>query len=213
MPIFSSTDSLPFVVDLGIDDVVDAGVDDWTYVDTDDWLDDVGKDDWVDDSCVHDVAPIVPTCETNVGADTIPTDDNVVWDDDDILPTNFASSCIENKFIISTKLTVEGPLRIKEEYIEGVLETPTVDEGTIPEQLKGALTQALNTMQQLPSPIKDAVSGGLRLPLNGAFQRMFMISYLDEVILILRDTSGIPEVLMRLDVDQSPIDPIQEYES
>ncbi|KAL7588424.1 hypothetical protein Lser_V15G39854 [Lactuca serriola] len=212
MPIFSSTDSLPFVVDLGIDDVVDAGVDDWTYVDIDDWLDDVGKDDWVDDSCVHDVAPIVPTCETNVGADTVPTDDNVVWDDDDILPTNFASS-IENKFTISTKLTVEGPLRIKEEYIEGVLETPTVDEGTIPEQLKGALTQALNTMQQLPSPIKDAVSGGLRLPLNGAFQRMFMISYLDEVILILRDTSGVLEVLMRLDVDQSPIDPIQEYES
>ncbi|XP_023767369.2 probable plastid-lipid-associated protein 13, chloroplastic [Lactuca sativa] len=119
----------------------------------------------------------------------------------------------ENKFIISTKLTVEGPLRIKEEYIEGVLETPTVDEGTIPEQLKGALTQALNTMQQLPSPIKEVVSGGLRLPLNGAFQRMLMISYLDEEILILRDTSGVPEVLTRLDVDQSPIDPIQEYES
>lgn len=83
---------------------------------------------------------------------------------------------IENKFIISIKLTVEGPLRIKEEYIEGVLETPTVDEGTIPEQLKGALTQALNTMQQLPSPIKDAVSSGLRLPLSQFSSSLFPIN-------------------------------------
>lgn len=122
-------------------------------------------------------------------------------------------NAIENKFIISTKLTVEGPLRIKEEYTEGVLETPTVDELTIPEQLKGALGQAVNTIQQLPSPIKDAVSSGLKIPLNGAFQRLFLISYLDEEILILRDTNGVPEVLTRLDVDESPIDPIEEYES
>ncbi|KAI3782475.1 hypothetical protein L2E82_12522 [Cichorium intybus] len=122
-------------------------------------------------------------------------------------------NAIENKFIITTKLTVEGPLRIKEEYTEGVLETPTVNEGTIPEQLKAALGQAVNTMQQLPSPIKDAVSSGLTIPLNGAFQRLFMISYLDEEILIIRDTSGVPEVLTRSDTDESPIDPIEEYES
>ena len=94
-------------MDLGTYDVVDAGVDDWIDVDTDDWVDDVGKDDWLDDvgmddACVDDVAPIVPTCETNVGADTVPTDDNVVRDDDgdnvgvdngaDILPKDFASS-------------------------------------------------------------------------------------------------------------------------
>ncbi|KAL4571625.1 hypothetical protein LXL04_018388 [Taraxacum kok-saghyz] len=122
-------------------------------------------------------------------------------------------NAIENKFIITTKLTVEGPLRIKEEYTEGVLETPTIDEGTIPEQLKGFLGQAVNTMQQLPASIKDVVSSGLRVPLNGAFQRMFMISYLDEEILILRDTSGVPEVLTRLELDQFPVDPIEEYES
>ncbi|KAI3801399.1 hypothetical protein L1987_29504 [Smallanthus sonchifolius] len=120
---------------------------------------------------------------------------------------------IENNFILSTKLTVEGPLRMKEEYTEGVLETPTVDEETIPQQLKGVLGQAVNTMQQLPGPIKDAVSSGLTIPLNGAFQRLLMISYLDEEILIIRDTSGVPEVLTRLDVAQSPIDSIEEYES
>ncbi|GJW12613.1 probable plastid-lipid-associated protein 13, chloroplastic [Tanacetum coccineum] len=119
-------------------------------------------------------------------------------------------NAIENNLILTTKLTVEGPLRMKEEYTEGVLETPTVNEETIPQQLKGALGQAVNTMQQLPSPVKDAVSGGLRIPLNGAFQRLFMISYLDEEILIIRDTTGVPEVLTRLDVVPSPSDPIEE---
>lgn len=122
-------------------------------------------------------------------------------------------NAIENNLILTTKLTVEGPLRMKEEYTEGVLETPTVNEETIPQQLKGALGQAVNTMQQLPSPVKDAVSNGLRIPLNGAFQRLFMISYLDEEILIIRDSTGVPEVLTRLDAIPSPGDPIEEYES
>ncbi|KAL8236570.1 hypothetical protein R6Q59_017681 [Mikania micrantha] len=122
-------------------------------------------------------------------------------------------NAIENNLILTTKLTVEGPLRMKEEYTEGVIETPTVDEETIPQQLKGFMGQAANTMQQLPGPIKDAVSSGFTIPLNGAFQRWLMISYLDEEILIVRDTSGVPEVLTRLDMVQSSTDPIQEYES
>ncbi|KAH9673932.1 putative plastid-lipid-associated protein 13 [Citrus sinensis] len=121
---------------------------------------------------------------------------------------------IESKFSFSTKLLVEGPLRLKEEYIEGILESPTVIEETIPEQLKGAFNQAVTTVQQLPAPIRDAISGGLRIPLSGTFQRLFMISYLDEEILIIRDASGIPEVLTRLDPPSSPIEePITEYES
>ncbi|KAG0498281.1 hypothetical protein HPP92_002972 [Vanilla planifolia] len=49
----------------------------------------------------------------------------------------------------------------------------------------------------------------------GTFQRLFMISYLDEEILIIRDSSGAPEVLTRLEgppsVDSEPV--IAEYES
>lgn len=55
---------------------------------------------------------------------------------------------------------------MKEEYVEGVLETPTVSEQAIPEQLKGALGQAAGSLQQLPAPIKDVISNGLRLPLG-----------------------------------------------
>ncbi|KAI9154264.1 hypothetical protein LWI28_023531 [Acer negundo] len=121
---------------------------------------------------------------------------------------------IESKFIVSTKLSIEGPLRMKEEYIEGIIESPTVIEETVPEQLKGALSQAVTTVQQLPVPIRDAVASGLRVPLSGSFQRLFMISYLDAEILVIRDTAGIPEVLTRLDSPTSPIaDSVTEYES
>lgn len=121
---------------------------------------------------------------------------------------------IESSFIISTKLSVEGPLRMKEEYLEGMFESPRINEESVPQQLKGAIGQATNTIQQLPVPIRDVVTGGLEVPLGGTFERMFMISYLDEEILIIRDTSGVPEVLTRLDPGPSPMEqPITEYES
>ncbi|KAG0498304.1 hypothetical protein HPP92_002995 [Vanilla planifolia] len=116
---------------------------------------------------------------------------------------------IEGKLLLTSKLSVEGPTRMKEEYIEGLLETPVVSEQAIPEQLKGAFAQATNALQQLPAPIKDVFSNGLQLPLSGTFQRLFMISYLDEEILIIRDSSGAPEVLTRLEgppsVDSEPV--------
>ncbi|KAK4759614.1 hypothetical protein SAY87_022745 [Trapa incisa] len=118
---------------------------------------------------------------------------------------------LESKFSLLTKLSVEGPLRMKEEYVEGTLETPTILEETVPDQLKGVLGQATSTMQQLPVPIKDAISSGLKIPLSGTFQRLFMISYLDEEILIIRGTDGVAEVLTRLNTDA--VDSMKEYES
>ncbi|TQD89135.1 hypothetical protein C1H46_025304 [Malus baccata] len=45
----------------------------------------------------------------------------------------------------------------------------------------------------------------------GAFERLFMISYLDSEILIIRDAAGVPEVLTRL---ESPLEEsVIEYES
>lgn len=76
---------------------------------------------------------------------------------------------IESKFILSTRLTVEGPLRMKEEYAEGIFETPKVIEETVPDQLKGAFGQAASTIQQLPVPVRDAFTGGLKFPLSKKF--------------------------------------------
>ncbi|KAG2403467.1 plastid-lipid-associated protein [Vigna angularis] len=135
---------------------------------------------------------------------------------------------IDSKIILSTKLSVEGPLRMKEEYVEGGFVSPTIIEERVPEQLKGALGQAANAFQQLPAPIRDPVANGLKVPLSfdvktpfpflvyegGSFQRLFMISYLDEEILIIRNTAGIPEVLTRLDAAPSSLgDSSPEYES
>ncbi|KAH0928344.1 hypothetical protein HID58_014071 [Brassica napus] len=110
---------------------------------------------------------------------------------------------IENKVILTSKLTVEGPLRMKEEYLEGMLESPTVIEEAVPEQLRGLLGQATTTLQQLPEPVKDTLANGLRIPLGGSYQRFFMISYLDDEILIVRDTLGVPEVLTRVETSSS----------
>lgn len=135
------------------------------------------------------------------------------------LYTNTAASLkllnsIESNFTISSKLTVEGPLRMKQEFMDGLIESPKVNEESIPQQLRGAFAQATNTLQQLPVPIKDAVAGGFKIPLGGSLERFFMISYLDDEILIVRDATGTPEVLTRLDPGPSPIaEPTTEYES
>ncbi|XP_057770747.1 LOW QUALITY PROTEIN: probable plastid-lipid-associated protein 13, chloroplastic [Salvia miltiorrhiza] len=121
----------------------------------------------------------------------------------DLYAKNAASlkflNSIESKLINLSKLTVEGPLRMKQEFLEGLLESPKVNEESIPQQLRGAFAQATSTAQQLPVFIRDAVSGGFKIPLGGSFERFFMISYLDDEILIIRDAGGVPEVLTRLD--------------
>ncbi|KAH7674049.1 Plastid lipid-associated protein/fibrillin conserved domain-containing protein [Dioscorea alata] len=128
---------------------------------------------------------------------------------------NFFNS-IDSKFLLRAKLSVEGPTRLKEEYVEGLLETPTVSEQAIPEQLKAAFGQATGALQQLPASVRDAFANGVTVPLSGTFQRLFMISYLDEEILITRDSMGAADVLTRLDPAPGQIaadSVITEYES
>lgn len=91
---------------------------------------------------------------------------------------------IESKIILSSKLTVEGPLRLREEYVEGMVESPTVIEEAVPEQLKGALGQATTTLQQLPDLIKDTLSSGLRIPLSKKESHLFFI-YIRESVFSL----------------------------
>uniref|UniRef100_M8BST7 Plastid lipid-associated protein/fibrillin conserved domain-containing protein n=1 Tax=Aegilops tauschii TaxID=37682 RepID=M8BST7_AEGTA len=126
---------------------------------------------------------------------------------------------IQNRFVLTTQLSVEGPIRMKEEYVEAFLETPKISEETLPEQLKGLLGQTAGALQQLPASIRDAVSEGVKLPLNGMYQRLFMISYLDEEILIIRDAAGAPDVLTKLEgpqpnpMENTPDVVIPEYQS
>ena len=67
---------------------------------------------------------------------------------------------------------------MKEEYVEGVFETPTVSEQAVPEQLKGALEQAAGSLQQLPAPIKDIIASGLKLPLSKQIGSLILHFYI-----------------------------------
>ncbi|CAI5987418.1 unnamed protein product [Closterium sp. NIES-65] len=90
----------------------------------------------------------------------------------------------ETSITVSTRLAVEGPVRIKEEYAEAVVATPVVPDGSIPSALKGVFDQLASASQSLPAALKDSLSSGLKLPLSGRYQRELIISYLDDEILV-----------------------------
>jgi hypothetical protein len=71
---------------------------------------------------------------------------------------------VESSFVLSTKLTAEGPTRLKEEYVEGSLSTPNVSD--VPSQLKGFYDQLVATLKRLPAAMKDVVSDGIKVPLS-----------------------------------------------
>lgn len=122
---------------------------------------------------------------------------------------------IETTIFLSTKLSIEGSFRLKEEYIEGVFETPSVSDASIPEQLKGALQQTAVTLEQLSVPIQDVLANGVKIPLDGRYKRLLMISYIDEEILIARDALGSPDVFTKSEavVEESNSVTFPDYES
>lgn len=115
---------------------------------------------------------------------------------------------------LTSKLSVEGPLRLKEEYVEGILSSPTVQEGSVPVQVQNAYEQFLNAIQRLPEAVKETISNGVKVSLAGTFERQLLISYLDDEILVARDGSGVPEVLVRVS-GSATVDaqPVSEYVS
>lgn len=61
---------------------------------------------------------------------------------------------------------------MKEDYVEGIVESPKVNEEGMPEQLRGAFLQATNTLQQRPFHIRDAMANGVQVPLGKHFERI-----------------------------------------
>ena len=74
---------------------------------------------------------------------------------------------MESSFALSTKLTAEGPTRLKEEYVEGSLSTPNVSD--VPSQLKGVYDQLVATVERLPAFVKDVFSNGIKVSLSNLF--------------------------------------------
>ncbi len=61
--------------------------------------------------------------------------------------------------------------------MEGMFESPRINEESIPQQLKGVIGQATNSIQQLPVPIRDVVTGGLKVPLGENFSALIHVLY------------------------------------
>jgi hypothetical protein len=115
---------------------------------------------------------------------------------------------VETSLTLSTKLIAEGPTRLKEEYVEGVVASPSVLESNIPSQLKGVYGQLVAAVDRLPNPVKEVLAGGVKVPLTGTYERLLLISYLDEEILVARDESGVPDVLYKLQPAIPVIEPV-----
>ncbi|BBN09821.1 hypothetical protein MPTK1_4g22980 [Marchantia polymorpha subsp. ruderalis] len=123
---------------------------------------------------------------------------------------------VESSFTLTTKLAVEGPVKLKEQYVEGLFAPPTVTEGNIPSQFKGIADQIASAVERLPSSVKEVINGGVKLPLTNTFSRELLISYLDEEVMVVRDKSGIPDVLVRIEApatDMAPVVVVPEYVS
>lgn len=73
---------------------------------------------------------------------------------------------IRSSASLTTKLTVEGPVKLKEEYLEGVFEAPSLLGEAVPSQLKGVYDQLLDTYQNFPESVKQVVNDGLKVPLG-----------------------------------------------
>eukprot|EP00249_Psilotum_nudum_P011889 c23448_g1_i3 orf=72-1130(+) len=73
---------------------------------------------------------------------------------------------IGSNVTLTSRLTVEGPLRLKEEYVEGLLATPSIEECAIPSQLKGAYQQFLAAFARIPDPVKETLANGLKISLS-----------------------------------------------
>jgi len=104
---------------------------------------------------------------------------------------------ITTSVTLTTKLTMFGPARLREEYVEGVLSTPSVDTDQMPSPLKSVYDQIAAASGNLPDTVKDAIKSGVKVPLTGYFQRDLVISYLDDEIMVARDQNGVPDVLVR----------------
>lgn len=81
---------------------------------------------------------------------------------------------IEIKCVVLSNLSVEGPLRMKEEYVEAILEMPTIAEKDIPEHVKGAVDRAASAVQHVPVHVTEALPNGLKVPLRKYFVIFFL---------------------------------------
>ena len=62
------------------------------------------------------------------------------------------------------------PIRMKEEYVEGVISSPVVAEGRVPLALKGVVDQLGAAVSNLPEGMREAIGNGFKVSLGGEME-------------------------------------------
>lgn len=74
--------------------------------------------------------------------------------------------------------------RLKEAYEEGSISAPSVDAISAPSQVRPILDQIAGVVAGLPAQIKSLVEGPLTIPLTNTYERLLLITYLDDELLV-----------------------------
>lgn len=102
--------------------------------------------------------------------------------------------------------TAESDIRVREVYQKGSVSIPELGS----EEMMGAAMESAknNTPMQIRNMVEQALSNaapmlqnfgkGFDIPATGSYERVTLISYLDEDLMVARSLSGTPEVLRRV---------------
>lgn len=102
--------------------------------------------------------------------------------------------------------SAESEIRVREVYQKGSISLPELGTAawteaaletankSAPTQVVGMLTQAVTNA----APMLQSFGQGFEVPAQGAYERVTLISYLDEDLMVARSLSGTPEILRRL---------------
>lgn len=100
----------------------------------------------------------------------------------------------------------ESDIRVREVYQKGSISLPELGsdkwtEAALESAKESAPTQMLDIVSQALSnaaPMLKSFGQGFEVPATGSYERVTLISYLDEDLMVARSLSGTPEILRRL---------------
>eukprot|EP00242_Pyramimonas_sp_CCMP2087_P006601 CAMPEP_0198212420 /NCGR_PEP_ID=MMETSP1445-20131203/25965_1 /TAXON_ID=36898 /ORGANISM="Pyramimonas sp., Strain CCMP2087" /LENGTH=334 /DNA_ID=CAMNT_0043886853 /DNA_START=58 /DNA_END=1062 /DNA_ORIENTATION=- len=105
-----------------------------------------------------------------------------------------------------SKMQQESDVRVRESYVKGCLSMPELGgEEMMSKATEGAMANVPSIAQETvlemltrATPLLQRVGKGIEIPLEGSYERVMLISYLDNDLMVARNLSGTPEVLRRL---------------
>mmetsp|Transcript_9113 Transcript_9113/g.18865 ORF Transcript_9113/g.18865 Transcript_9113/m.18865 type:complete len:340 (-) Transcript_9113:425-1444(-) len=105
-----------------------------------------------------------------------------------------------------SSINSETDIRVRESYVKGTLSMPELGgepmmdkaadtaKANVPEVAQKAVLDALSRA----APLLQNVGKGIEVPLTGSYERVMLISYLDDDLMVARNVNGTPEILRKI---------------